>query len=81
MRALARWGPAQPVIDSYPSDLAILEELSPRARAIVYLSEVEGYHYVEIAEMLGCSEASARMRSMRARRRLRSEFAGEAAHG
>lgn len=80
-RALATLGPVQSSIDAYPSDLAILQKLSPRARAVIYLAEVEGYPYAEIAEMLGCTEASARMRSMRARRRLRSELVQEAAHG
>ena len=79
--ALRMWTGRQTSIDAYPSDIDILQELSPRARAIVYLAEVEGYHYAEIAEMLGCSEASARMGSMRARRRLKSVLAEEAAHG
>jgi RNA polymerase sigma-70 factor (ECF subfamily) len=79
--ALARLRGTEPEMDSYPSDLAILQELTPRARAIVYLAEIEGYAYAEIAEMLGCTEAAARVGSMRARRRLRSELVEEAAHG
>lgn len=80
-RALTRLGLVEPVVDAYPSDIAILQELTPRARAVIYLAEIEGYTYAEIAEMLGCSEATARMRSMRARRRLHTELVGEAAHG
>jgi len=79
--ALGRWTTQRSSVDAYPSDIDILQELSPRARAIVYLAEVEGYRYAEIAEMLDCSEASARMGSMRARRQLKSVLAEEGAHG
>lgn len=79
--AMGKWTGRKSSVDAYPSDVDILRELSPRARAIVYLAEIEGYHYAEIAEMLDCSEASARMGSMRARRRLKSVLAEEAAHG
>ena len=78
---MGRWVGRSEVVDAYPSDIGILQELSPRARAIVYLAEIEGYRYSEIAEMLDCSEASARMGSMRARRRLKNVLAEEAAHG
>lgn len=79
--ALGRLTDRATVVDQYPSDIAILQELSPRARAIIYLAEVDGYRYAEIAEMLDCSETSARMGSMRARRRLKNILAEEAAHG
>jgi RNA polymerase sigma-70 factor (ECF subfamily) len=79
--AMGRWITPRTVVDAYPSDLDILQELSPRARAIVYLSEIDGYRYSEIAEMLGCNEAAARMGGMRARRRLRGILGKEVAHG
>ena len=79
--ALGKLAGRETSIDQYPSDVGILQELSPRARAIVYLAEIEGYRYAEIAEMLDCSEASARVGSMRARRRLRDVLAEEGAHG
>ena len=63
--------------DSYPSDLDGLRRLTPRARAIVFLAEIEGFPYDEIGQMLGCSTAAARMEAMRARRRLRGLLALE----
>lgn len=80
-QALGRLAGQNPLVDAYPSDIGILQELSPKARAILYLAEIEGYRYAEIAEMLDCSEASARMGSMRARRQLRNVLAEEGAHG
>ncbi len=54
----------------YPSDLADLYRLSPRARAVVYLHEVEGYRFSEIGLMLGCSDVAAKKAGSRARKRL-----------
>ena len=67
--------------DEYPSDLSDLMELPPRERAVLYLSEVEGYRYAEIGRMLDCSEAAARKRALRARRRLHAILVGEVANG
>ena len=67
--------------DRYPSDLDILSELSPRARAVVYLAEVEGYRYSEISEMHNCKESTARVTALRARRRLRDLLSAEVASG
>jgi RNA polymerase sigma-70 factor (ECF subfamily) len=64
--------------DSYPSDLSELMWLSPRQRTVLYLSEVEGYKFEEIGQMVGCSAPAARMSATRARRRLRSVLMGEA---
>ena len=61
---------------SYPSDLADLEWLSPRQRAVLFLSEIEGYRFSEIADMLSCTEGNARMIASRARRQLRDALAG-----
>jgi len=69
---------ANPIPDSYPSDLAELMELPPKARAALYLAEVDGYPYAEIGRMIGCSEAAARKNASRARRQLRASAAMEA---
>lgn len=66
--------------DDYPSDLPDLRNVPPHERAALYLSEVEGYHYDEIGRALGCSEAAARKRAMRGRRRLADALAEEVRH-
>lgn len=72
-RALSRLGAGcEPAVASYPSDLAMLNDLSPDTRTILYLAEVEGWKYAEIGELIGCSEETARARSARARRALRA---------
>lgn len=63
--------------DTYPSDLTELSSLSPSTRALLYLREVEGRGYDEIATMLGVTAASARATASRALRRLRAENHGE----
>ena len=81
-KALARFGAgSNPVQDVYPSDLADLLRLPPKERAVLFLSEVEGYRYAEIGQMLSCSEAAARKRALRARRRLHAALIGEVADG
>ena len=78
-RALARLSSSSdPHRDAYPSDLTSLLTLSPQARAILFLSEVEGYHFDEIGRMLGCSEQAARKAASRGRRRLREQLDSEA---
>lgn len=59
----ARW-------PGYPSDLEELLRLPPRERAALYLHEVEGYRFVEIGRMIGCSESAAKKASSRGRKRL-----------
>lgn len=81
-RALVRFAASsQSAGDVYPSDLGDLQRLAPRERAVLYLSEVEGYRYGEIAELLGCTEVAARKRALRARQRLAAALIGEGAHG
>ncbi len=81
-RALAKLeASVVPESDSYPSDLDALLGLSPRERAVLYLSEVEGYRYAEIGGLLGCSEAAARKRAMNARRHLYVQVVGEVTDG
>ncbi len=78
-RAVVRLGSSGDHHDEpgYPSDMAELERLPPRQRAVLYLAEVEGYRFDEIAGMLDCSEAAARKGASRARKRLRVELAAE----
>jgi RNA polymerase sigma factor (sigma-70 family) len=66
--------------DDYPSDLQDLRHVPPNERAALYLSEVEGYRHREVARALGCSEAAARKRTMRARRRLAVALTEEVRH-
>ena len=77
--ALLRYGPGQPVVPEYPSDVSELLRLAPRSRAALYLRAVEGRSFPEIAECLGCSEAAARAVEGRARRKLRAVLTEEEA--
>jgi RNA polymerase sigma-70 factor (ECF subfamily) len=56
----------------YPSDIAELLELSPRARVTLYMRVIEGHSFTEIAEVLGCTEVAARGLEARAKRSLRA---------
>ena len=78
-RAVRQWAQSHEVTtqQDYPADLAELDRLGPRQRAVLYLAEVEGYRYREIATMLDCSEAAAKKCASRARKRLRLALAGE----
>jgi RNA polymerase sigma factor (sigma-70 family) len=72
-RAMARLTRgAEPAADTYPSDIRVLCALTPDVRAVLYLAEIEGWTYAEIADLLGCSEVAARTRAVRGRRALRS---------
>jgi RNA polymerase sigma-70 factor (ECF subfamily) len=72
-RVVDRWraGRTEAVEPAYPSDLADLLRLSPDARAVLWLVDVEGLPFREVAAIVDCSEATARARAMRARRVLR----------
>ena len=70
-RALQRAGGGEASFDTYPSDLDDLEALEPRARAVLYLSEVEGYTFDEVAAAVGTTSVNARKIAERSRRRLR----------
>jgi len=59
------------VRDAYPSDVADLCRLSPKVRAVLFLVEVEGWQFAEVAAVLGCSEEAARARAARGRHELR----------
>jgi len=59
-------------------DVQDLLSLAPQARAVVFMREVEGRTYAEIAAAVGCREATARATAARARRRLRELLSREA---
>ena len=80
-RALTRLAAGRaPATDNYPSDLHDLSSVPPAERAVLYLSDVEGYRFGEIADTLGCSEAAARKRAMRGRRRIADALTEEVRH-
>ncbi len=80
-RALVRLrGSASAGVDPvYPSDLAVLLGLRPVERAVLFLHDIEGFSFGEVAEMVGVSVGTARMTASRARRRLRGVFGEEVA--
>jgi len=81
-RALRKLAPdGRDRTDDYPSDLSDLEHLSAAERAVLYLSEVDGYRFAEIGRLLGCSEVAARKRAMSGRRRLYAVLTEEVARG
>jgi DNA-directed RNA polymerase specialized sigma24 family protein len=57
---------------AYPSDVALILELSPLDRAAVWLSAIEGQTSEHIGDVLGCSPEAARTRVSRANKRLRT---------
>lgn len=70
-KALQRMGGDEATTDAYPSDLGYLEALDPRARAVLYLTEIEGYPFDEVADTIGVTSANARKIAERSRRQLR----------
>jgi RNA polymerase sigma factor (sigma-70 family) len=76
--ARGRLAEAATSLDEYPSDLDDLLRLPTRARALLYLVEVEGRSIADAAEVVGMSGPNARVALMRARKRLRSELGMEA---
>lgn len=76
-RALARLGPSESNTLEYPSDLEDLLRLRPVARAVLYLHDVEGRAFAEIAAMLGKTEVGVRSIASRAQRQLRAELIEE----
>ncbi|HEY3669687.1 MAG TPA: sigma-70 family RNA polymerase sigma factor [Acidimicrobiia bacterium] len=75
--AQARLVPSEDAVTAPPSDLSDLLRLDPVSRGLLFLVEVEGASIREAAVAVGCTEAAARMRLSRARRRLRAELEAE----
>jgi RNA polymerase sigma-70 factor (ECF subfamily) len=50
--------------------MAALEQLSPKHRAVIELTFVEGFSYPQIASIVGCPENTVKTRIFHARRRL-----------
>jgi DNA-directed RNA polymerase specialized sigma24 family protein len=73
-----RLGATEGDADAYPSDLEDLMRIPARARALLYLVEIEGQPVADAAELVGMSNSGARVALMRARRRLRTELTMEA---
>jgi len=65
------------IADRYPSDLADLMRVSPRARAVLFLVYIEDQPYRHAASILGCTEDAARAVASRAIRQLRRELRAE----
>jgi DNA-directed RNA polymerase specialized sigma24 family protein len=62
---------------SYPSDVADLLRLPPATRAALWLVDVEGRSFDEVAELLGSTADALRARASRARRALRQTITEE----
>ena len=60
--------------DHYPSDLAILDELTPIDRAIIYLADVDRLPHELIASELDMTASAVRKRASRARAQLRQSL-------
>jgi DNA-directed RNA polymerase specialized sigma24 family protein len=69
--AFVRLAPVAGTADTHPSDLADLERLPARDRALLYLRVVEGRSYAEMASELAMREEAVRARVSRATRHLR----------
>jgi RNA polymerase sigma-70 factor (ECF subfamily) len=74
----ARVADRESVSDVYASDVDELMHVPVRARAVLFLTVVEGQSYREAATALGCSEAAARKLASRATKDLRTELSREA---
>ena len=80
-RALSRHGTSSDTdAPTYPSDLAELLRIDPRARLLAYLVDVEGAPIAEAAEIAGCTVGAARMQLSRTRRQLRALLEEPDAH-
>ena len=75
--AFARLRPSESTTAEYGSDLTDLDRLTPVARAVLFLVEVEGWTFAAAARQVGVTEEAARTTASRARRRLRREIEEE----
>lgn len=78
----AEWEPAAaPSCDDQIALERALAELSPTARAVVWLHDVEGFTHPEIAALMRRSESFSKSQLARARERLRAALRPEAERG
>lgn len=63
-----------------PTVTRALADLKPEFRTVVVLSDLEGFAYREIAELVGCPIGTVMSRLFRARRSLRAKLAEHARH-
>jgi RNA polymerase sigma factor (sigma-70 family) len=63
-------------VDHYPSELGLLDTLDPSQRAVLWLADVEGWTFDEIAVLLDVRPTTARKRASRARAQLRDHLEG-----
>jgi RNA polymerase sigma factor (sigma-70 family) len=75
----ARVAPRDESVDRYPSDIADLQRVPVRARAVLFLTVIDGLTYRDAARLVGCSEEAARAMASRALKQLRSDLAQEMA--
>ena len=64
--------------ETYPSDVSDLMRLKPTERAILFLHDIQGIPFEDVAATLGMRAAAVRKAASRARRQLRSEILEEA---
>ena len=76
-KLLPRLGNDTVVTDHYPSDLALLDELEPVDRAVLFLADVEGLAHEVIATHVGLSPTATRKRASRARAHIRNLLTDE----
>jgi DNA-directed RNA polymerase specialized sigma24 family protein len=62
---------------TYPSDLSDLMRLQPIERAVLYLHDVDGMPFAEVAEAVGITAGNARVTASRARQKLKDLFSEE----
>lgn len=65
------------VESSYSWELEELREVPPKSRAVLYLRIIEGWPFDDIANMLGCSQVSARVAASRGKRQLEAALSKE----
>ena len=68
------WDPTIEEVVSHPVWTA-MERLPDKLRCALHLHYVEGYGIAEVADILGCTEAAARTRLHRGRKKLAAELA------
>ncbi len=74
LAALVRLGPPTADTDAYPSDTAALLTLPPTTRAVLWLADVEGLPFAQIADELGLTVEAARQRAVRGRAELKDRL-------